>query len=519
VQRTLAVRPVGGMWTYDPAQEVPEGASPDMLNFQVFGGVLRKRPGYMPYTIGSFPDERATGLYSTHDDTGTVRLYMTGATKVWRYNATNKNWEAMTGPALTGGTRLFSFTVYASNLLFSQGVDNIMSLPLNGTVYAALSASSFPSRYLANFNRRVYAAFTNEGGTDKPYRIRWSANDAPTDWTGVGSGFIDRNDDPYFIRNIRKLMTTLAVYTEKSIWLAQTTGSALNPASYDRIVDDIGLAMPFSLQGRNTTQFFVGPDDFYVLNGTQSVALATAVRSRISKVINPSGLDLGFGVIDVNAQEYLVFYVSGTASVPLDVWVVNWEAKAVYPWLLNTGFTCGATHKALSGVTIAELVGTIAQQNWVLSDPAFSAQNPFVLTADTTGRVYYWSNAFLSDNGVAIRCRWRSRDYTAKDIDPTFAGEMVTMKAVGLSILDPGSSFTLSFYFSGDGGVTWSAPINKAYGGAMFGMIFDDTVSWQVTGPRVCFKIENNTNNECPQIVAFYITLERKQQSIARLAS
>jgi hypothetical protein len=246
------------MWAVDSAQDLPDGASPDMMNMQVYAGILRKRPGYAiyPSEFATQPAERITGMYSTHDDNNNSRLYATTPTQLYRYNTITGNWNFMTGPLLTGGDSLFDFAVYASHLLFCQGIDNVMDLPLDGTTFAVLSVDSRPARYLANFNRRVFLGWTREAGpAEMPYRIQWCANEAKTDWTGIGSGFVERNDDPFFIRNIKKIMTALAVYTERSIWMGQITGSAVNPTSYDRVVSDIGLAAPQTTFLSVTTTF------------------------------------------------------------------------------------------------------------------------------------------------------------------------------------------------------------------------------------------------------------------------
>jgi hypothetical protein len=409
-----------------------------------------------------------------------------------------------------------SFDVSQNNLVFDQGVDNIQALVLTGTSYSALSANAKPAFYLSRWNQRLYEAFTIEGGNNTPFRVRWPVNGDHTNWTGNGSGFVDLNDDVYQIRNIKKWMDTLAVYTERGIIIGTKTPAATGPAQFQLQVKDVGLFASYTLVAFNTVHFFLGTDNVYLFDGTKVIPIGNAIRSYLFAQMQPAKLSQYFGVLFTDSQEYGCF-VYTAANVAADTaWMYHYSRNAIYPWRFATPlFSCAATHLSDTSVTISQLVGQIGQLQGVIGSSTLSANFPIPVFGGTDGRVYFGANGLLSDDGVAILCRWTSKDYVAADIDPSLANYMVTLKSVGVQYVDPGTAFTLQFSFSVDKGNTWTGPYALSCGGVGNGLQGDAMLTQQVTGKRVRFKIENNTTNENPQIISFSPVLEQRKQLIA----
>jgi hypothetical protein len=499
-------------------QKMPEGASPDMLNFQVVDGLLRKRPGYGRYQTGStFPPNIATGIFSALDAAGTRRLFVVTKLHLYRYNTGTTNWDQMTGPTLTAGDiNLVDFAISQNNLVFANGVDNIMAMPLASSTYVVLNASSFPSSYITRWNNRLYAAATVEAAVIQPYRVRWPVSGDHTNWSGVGSGFNDLIDDVQPLRRMRKIGSSLAIYSSMGITLATITGNVNGPASFQQVVFDIGLYSPFSLQGRNITQYFIGTDNFYSFNGLQVTPLLGAVRRYVYSQLSPAQALQNFAFMLADSQEYVACVATSSNTAADTAWVYNWERNIVYPWQFSKSeFTCATLHYLDSGVTIAQLVGTIAQQGWIIGGHTLTANYPVIVLGDNDGHIHQLGTSYLSDDGAAILCRWTSHDYTAGDIDLSFTAHMVTMHSVGITYLDPGTPFTLQFSFSTDLGATWIGPYPLTVGGDGSNILADAQLTQQVTGKRIRFKVENNTTNELPQIAFFYPELEKQEQKIA----
>jgi len=180
------------MMVFEPGTKLPNEASPDMVNCQVFEGTLRKRFGYTQFPAGAASIGGVVmGLYSTQDDESNTHLiatYPAGAAKL-----VAGVWAAMTGPALTGSSlAFFQFETSQNAIVFSQGVDQVMKHDIStaNTVYAILNANCPAARYLTRFADRLFIAHTVEGGATKPFRIRRSVAADHTDWVGIGSGFV-----------------------------------------------------------------------------------------------------------------------------------------------------------------------------------------------------------------------------------------------------------------------------------------------------------------------------------------
>lgn len=361
----------------------------------------------------------------------------------------------------------------------------------------------------------MYTAFTVEGGMNDPFRVRWPVNGDHTDWVGVGSGFNDLTDEIYQLQNIKKLLDTLVVYAERSITLATKTGNSLGPATFALQVKDVGLASPFTLQAFNTLHFFLGTDNLYVFQGTTVVPIGDSCRATIFNQLNPNQLPFNFALLLYESQEYACFVATGGNTTTDTAWVYNFQRQCLYPWkFANPRFTCGAIHYLDSSVTIGALSGTIAEQTWVIGSFTLSANFPIPVLGGSTGEVFTLTPGVLSDNGHPIPCRWTSKDYTAKDIDPSLGNDMITLREVGLEYVDPGTAFTLQFYFSIDRGKSWSGPFPITVGGGPVGSVGDTMCTRQVTGRRIRFKVENTTINELPQIQSFSPTLELRRQKV-----
>lgn len=513
--RNLPVRPVGGMIADEQAQNLTPEQSPDMQNFQVYQGVLRKRPGYSQYpsavaSIGG----RVCGLYSTHDIDDVSYLFVAWEDGIALYNTLTHAWDALTGGPLTGAnTKLFSWATSQESVVFSQGVDAVQIIDLTApTTFAGLSADAPPAKYITRFADRLFLGFTFETATNRPYRIRWSINSDHTDWTGIGSGFRDNTEEPYFIRQLRKLQNSLAVYTERSIWLGERTGVASAPTRYTLAASDVGLYAPFTLDGFRESQFFLGNDNFYLFNGGAPVPFGDSIRDAVFNRLNPKALENCWSITMPDTQEYLSFLCEGDSNYPTKVWAFNYGRRIWYPWV-TSGHTCGVRHRLDSTVTIDDLLDTIDDQGWLLDDIFMSDAYPALLTGKTDGKIYRWSTTYFSDNGAAIDAYWTSKDFTTDDVAEGFSRHFVGIVKVGVSYRDPGSPFTLLFSYSSDGGATWSTEESETMGGGQTGSHGDATWFKEATEKRLRIRIRNNSATENPQLLKFYFDLKVDSQT------
>jgi hypothetical protein len=498
------------MVAMEQAQNLDPSQSPDMQNFQVYQGVLRKRPGFQPYPRGlTSMGGRVCGLYSTHDVNDKSYLFAAWEDGIVLYDALARVWNPLTGTALTGlNTDLFSWATSQAKVAFSQGVDPVQIIDLvTPTSYARLSVDCPAAKYMTRFADRLFLGFTVEATIPKPFRVRWPVNNDHTNWTGIGSGFRDTGEEPNFVRNILKLQNSLGVYTERSIWLGERTGAATAPTRYTLVASDVGLYSARTLVGFRESHFFLGPDNFYLFNGGAPTAIGEAVRDAVFSELNPESLNNSWSTILSDTQEYLTFCCTGDRNYPSKIWAFNYGRNIWYPWVAQR-HTCGATHRLDATVRIDDLIDTIDAQTWLLDDVFNSNAYPSLLTGHTNGLIYRWSNSFPSDDGIAIDAYWTSKDLTADDVSEGFSHHFVRIKKVGVSYRDPGSVFTLLFSFSTNGGRSWSAEEAVTMGGTSTGGHGDATWFREITDKRVRIKFRNNSASETPLLTKLFFDME-----------
>jgi hypothetical protein len=503
---TLPIRPIGGQRDYDPSREIPAEVSPDMSNCLVRDGCLYRRPGFVQFKSGnSAIGTTVVGLYSTQDEENNTHLFAAHETGLAKFNTLTEVWDACTGPALTGSSILpMSFETSQNSVVFSQGADQVMRIPFSGTTYALLNADCPAARYLDRFGDRLVLGFTLESGISKPFRVRWPQNSDHTKWTGTGSGFRDASEWPYHLKGIRKLGTQLAVYYEHAIELASRT-EMIPPFRFDVRAADIGLYAPATLQGRNDVHFFLGNDDFYAFDGVQVRSIGQPIRDSVFAELNASLLPIMFGEILLDTQEYLAFLCTGASSYPNKVWVYNWGRNVWYPWTVD-GPRCSAIHRLDDTMTIDELVGTIDEQAWIFDSRIIQAAYPAFLTGNANGKIYQWSTAYTSDNGVAIPCKWTSKDFRSQDFGAP-AGQEITIRRIAVHHRGTGSAAFLDVSFSPDGGSNWYGPYTVTLVNAVGGWHVS-VLDHMFTGKQLRFKVEHSSTTSTFIISSFDVTFE-----------
>jgi hypothetical protein len=506
VRKVLDVYPVGGMITSIPPKELPLHASPDMLNMAVYAGRLRKRPGYTQFRTGNtaFADP-VMGLASVQDEENGTHLFAFTETELWKYDG-SADWDVMSGPAFTGGERLFSWEVSQNALVASQGIDQVIRMPFTGTAYAILNANCPAAEFLTRAADRLVLASTFESAARKPFRVRRSVASDHTDWTGVGSGFTDLSEFPYHIKNIRKLGAQVVVYTEKSINLGTRTGDASAPIAWQPGPTEVGLLAPFTLKGRRSLHNFLGNDDWYEFDGATLQGYVSPVRDDIFGTLNASALRRMFAETISETQEVLNFLCMGASETPDYVWVHNYGRRIWYPWTVS-GPSCACLHRLDSSTTWDSLTGT--WDSYPIEWDSYTLQQsyPALLTGHTDGKVYIWGRDVYADSGQPIRCYWSSKDFHSGDVEPSRPGMQVTLHSLGIWYQDQGVDFDLSVYYSTDGGSTWQGPYAQSVEGGDAGMKLL-VVDRQVSGNTVRVRLEQNSASQTLIIGSVHPDLE-----------
>lgn len=299
---------------------------------------------------------------------------------------------------------LFSFVTIQDEIIWSQGEDVLRRY--DGTTISNLT-NAVAAKYLTSDDARLVLAHTKESGTIIPHRIRWTVRGDMTDFSGLGSGFLDLSDTPDHIKNLGSIQGQLVVYKERNIYVGQLTGNVFLPYYFgDPKVAGTGLRCPHSLASDGERHFFVGTDDIYMFDTvslksitqpfTQTQALGRTGVSRLRRsffsAINFDRADLVFGFVDKERKEYVLFFALQGADLPNQAVVYNYEEDvwSNEPYLESYAPRVAAVWASTTFTTIDQLVGTIDAQVGTINSFTTNAGDRTVLVgfSDVQGTTF-----------------------------------------------------------------------------------------------------------------------------------
>lgn len=210
-----------------------------------------------------------------------------------------------------------------------NGVDPIQKITLGATPTVAALASGDPaqpttSQYICSAAGHLVLGVTTESAQIFPRRVRWSAVGNPANynttvvpniipWTPDANlndaGYFDLPDEIGVIQGIATLgQNAFIIYGTKAIYMASYVGLPL-VWSFQRMVVNEGLYMPYSLINYNNAHFFLDTNDFKIYNGGQSTQ-----RIGIDKVCT-------WFFSDFNTSNYSNIYGFAHPILPIVGWV------------------------------------------------------------------------------------------------------------------------------------------------------------------------------------------------------
>lgn len=162
---------------------------------------------------------------------------------------------------------------------------------------------NWTAKKIRRFKSFLIALDITESGTRFTHKMRWSTpaepGAVPSTWDDANAaaeaGSFDFTDvDKGNLVDGLELGERFFVYKEGSIWAFDYVGGR-SILSRTLLKDNIGLSVPRSLvnlpyfgESRAAVQFFVGDDNFYIMDGIRTVPIWNDVfRNEILKVTNP----------------------------------------------------------------------------------------------------------------------------------------------------------------------------------------------------------------------------------------
>ena len=219
---------------------------------------------------------------------------------------------------------VWDWTIVNDKFIFTNGDTATQYWDATSKAVDLDATYALKAKYCVSFANRLVIADSYDGATHNPFRISWSVNGDPTDWTGVGSGYSDQIESSDFITGLGVVGNQMIVYRSDSIIVASTTGQATAPIVFPSTYTGTGCIAPGSLVSVDGTNMFVGRDDFYMISGDTPESIGTKIRELFFSVVGTTEASRTVGYVNYLDRE--ISWISNTTIGKL-VFVLDYKTS------------------------------------------------------------------------------------------------------------------------------------------------------------------------------------------------
>jgi hypothetical protein len=275
----------------------------------------------------------------------------------------------------------------------------------------------------------------DENGDRKSSQLAYSAVGDSRDWSSLGSGAVEINDDPYPGVAMLGIGGRLALFKGGidggAVYIATPTGVSSAPIRIDAINPEtsIGPVVPRSvIPLSSTTAFFLGHDAAYIYDGVRALLpFAEGVARDITSRLNPAAIDTGFAIYKRATREVELHVATGVATTPNEIWIFDTRQRRAYgPYTYADSMLCATTWQE-QGALSWDTWGQAAGRTWdTLTDAGGTEYHQWDLAKGDTGsdltiyggadgQLYQNNTTFTDDDGTAIACTYLCPPVTPMD--------------------------------------------------------------------------------------------------------
>lgn len=235
--------------------------------------------------------------------------YFTGLTLSASYTGTTGSWGGSDKDCLvrrvytTPTNERMAYCILRNRLIFTNGNIPVQSWTGSGYASALNSTSAIKARNCIAYANRLIIA--DHGTTRDPVGLAWSINGDATDWTGTGSGSVTFLDADDFITALGVVGVNIVIYRRDSLLVGYQTGVATPALSFPLPRKGIGCVSPYSIVEANNTNYFVGTNDFYVMDGDMPISIGERIRDKFFDIVAPTELEKVVGYENTILNEIL----------------------------------------------------------------------------------------------------------------------------------------------------------------------------------------------------------------------
>lgn len=280
------------------------------------------------------PDTNWATIASVDSDTGiTLSAAYTGA-------ATTGAYKIRRVYSVPAGER-WQYASIDGKFCFVNG--NVDGQYWNGTDTYATTLETTPTytknaRYCVAYANRLVIAdmYDADLAARNPWKVRWSKEGDPTNWTDDTAGFNDFIDTEEPIVGLGVTGDNLIVFKGASYSIGYRTGQATNPIAFPGQKKGIGLYAPYSVVHVAGTVAWMGIDDFYFLNGDSAESIGGPIRKKFFDLVSDDQAKAVFGINNLRYNQ--ATWVANTSSGQY-VFAYDWKEKSWQVYQFSNIFT------------------------------------------------------------------------------------------------------------------------------------------------------------------------------------
>lgn len=315
----------------------------------------------------------------------------------------------------------WDFWPATDKLYFTNGVNTPMSY--DGASVAPLSGfgviSTFSCKQLKVFSNRLVLGSTIEDGTDRPYRIRWSAPGVDNDWVW-GTNYQDLFDFPGPIMQMEKLSIYLIIYKTDSITRVEFIGDQGRTFNFLTTIDSEGIISPRCVVPVEDGHILLGRVNLYKYDGMfQLKPIGDSVIDLIlghTGALNTPEAGKIFGLEAKELDEVWFFYPTADDEYARDVLIYNKILKAcTFRRFENHPFIGYGNYLTQLSKTWDDLVGTWLDQLYPWNARSSAAGVTTILLLGSDQQVYQYTYTGGVDVADAIPYVVETKDFNSPD--------------------------------------------------------------------------------------------------------
>lgn len=257
-----------GEWLPD----LPPQANPGLVtakNCLPYATHYEGLPSVVNYTATPLA-QRCRGFIYAKDNTGNAYSFAGDISDLYKLSGVTWTVASRTADYSTANADNWEFAQWGETVVATNYTDDVQTIALTGSNFAALSGSPPKARHLAVV--RDFMVLGNcldySSGASVPNRVHWSAFNDNTSWTPAAATQCDFQDlygEAGWIQRVIGGEFGL-IFQERAITKMTYIGSPWI-FQFDRIVSNQGTPCPNSVIQHGTNVYFLGQDDFYLFNG------------------------------------------------------------------------------------------------------------------------------------------------------------------------------------------------------------------------------------------------------------